>query len=82
MIIDLYYLQNKLYSSSARNKIELTLYKHYDNCNNYRENPIDQQYQNQLELERLEIIKKELEIKEMKRRYRREHGFRLFGRRN
>ena len=42
----------------------------------------DQHYENQLELERLEIIKKELEIKEMKKRYRKEHGFRLFGNRH
>lgn len=56
--------------------------KQYDNCNNSREITKDEHYENQLELERLEIMKKELEIKEMKKRYRQEHGFRLFGRRH
>ena len=52
--------------------------KQHENCNNSRETITDEHYENQLELERLEIIKKELEIKEMKKRYRKEHGFRLF----
>lgn len=35
-------------------------------------------YKNQLEIERLNILQKKLEIREMRRKYRKEHGFKLF----
>jgi hypothetical protein len=38
----------------------------------------DDSYRNQLEIERLNILQKKLEIKAMRRQYRKEHGFRLF----
>lgn len=56
--------------------------KQYEDCSNYNEVNRDQHYENQLELERLEIMKKELEIIEMKKHYRQEHRFSLFGRKH